>query len=50
MYYIDVIITGDTLFMGGCGRFFEGDATQMYKALIKTISVLPNITVKKLFF
>lgn len=46
MYFIDVIITGDTLFMGGCGRFFEGDATQMYKSLIKTVAVFPNTTVR----
>jgi len=24
-----VIFTGDTLFVGGCGRFFEGNASQM---------------------
>lgn len=24
-----VVFTGDTLFLGGCGRFFEGNAQQM---------------------
>lgn len=38
---------GDTLFLGGCGRFFEGNATQMYDALIKTLSQLPDSTVRK---
>jgi len=40
--------TGDTLFLGGCGRFFEGNATQMYEALIKTLSQLPDSTVSKI--
>ena len=26
-----IIFTGDTLFIGGCGKFFEGTATDMYK-------------------
>lgn len=39
-----IIFTGDTLFLGGCGRFFEGDATMMYNALIKTVSKLPDET------
>ncbi|XP_076629118.1 hydroxyacylglutathione hydrolase, mitochondrial-like isoform X2 [Colletes latitarsis] len=38
------VFTGDTLFAGGCGRFFEGDAEQMYKALIKILGALPNET------
>ncbi|XP_043261796.1 hydroxyacylglutathione hydrolase, mitochondrial isoform X4 [Colletes gigas] len=38
------VFTGDTLFAGGCGRFFEGDAEQMYKALIKILGSLPNET------
>lgn len=25
----DVVFTGDTLFAGGCGRFFEGEAQEM---------------------
>uniref|UniRef100_A0A2S2Q371 hydroxyacylglutathione hydrolase n=1 Tax=Sipha flava TaxID=143950 RepID=A0A2S2Q371_9HEMI len=39
-----VVFTGDTLFLGGCGRFFEGTATQMYDALIKILSQLPDNT------
>ncbi|XP_046545916.1 hydroxyacylglutathione hydrolase, mitochondrial-like isoform X2 [Haliotis rubra] len=38
------VFTGDTLFQGGCGKFFEGTAEQMHKALIKTLSVLPQET------
>lgn len=38
------VFTGDTLFAGGCGRFFEGTADQMYKALIETLGKLPNET------
>ncbi|VVC24295.1 Hypothetical protein CINCED_3A018303 [Cinara cedri] len=36
--------TGDTLFFGGCGRFFEGNAKQMYDALINVISEFPDGT------
>lgn len=35
--------SGDTLFLGGCGRFFEGTADQMYKALT-ILSSLPDHT------
>jgi len=38
------IFTGDTLFIGGCGRFFEGDASQMYHALVEVISKLSSKT------
>ncbi|XP_026750938.1 hydroxyacylglutathione hydrolase, mitochondrial [Galleria mellonella] len=38
------VFTGDTLFLGGCGRFFEGTAEQMYKALITILSSLPDQT------
>ncbi|GBP71848.1 Hydroxyacylglutathione hydrolase, mitochondrial [Eumeta japonica] len=38
------VFTGDTLFLGGCGRFFEGTADQMYNALIKILSNLPDPT------
>lgn len=34
---------GDTLFSGGCGRLFEGTASQMYQSL-KKISALPDDT------
>lgn len=35
---------GDTLFLGGCGRFFEGTAEQMHKALIEILGNLPDHT------
>ena len=38
------VFTGDTLFIGGCGRFFEGTAEQMYSALIEKLGKLPNET------
>jgi len=38
------VFTGDTLFIGGCGRFFEGTATEMNTALNKTLSSLPDDT------
>ncbi|XP_047995098.1 hydroxyacylglutathione hydrolase, mitochondrial isoform X2 [Leguminivora glycinivorella] len=38
------VFTGDTLFLGGCGRFFEGTADQMYRALIEILSKLPDQT------
>uniref|UniRef100_A0A3Q2Z5E0 Hydroxyacylglutathione hydrolase, mitochondrial n=1 Tax=Hippocampus comes TaxID=109280 RepID=A0A3Q2Z5E0_HIPCM len=36
--------TGDTLFVAGCGKFFEGTAEQMYKALIEILGRLPAET------
>jgi len=39
-----VVFTGDTLFIGGCGKFFEGSAAQMHTALNKTLASLPNDT------
>ncbi|KAF7714883.1 Hydroxyacylglutathione hydrolase [Penicillium ucsense] len=39
-----VVFTGDTLFIGGCGRFFEGDAAQMHSALNQTLAALPDDT------
>ncbi|XP_069381174.1 hydroxyacylglutathione hydrolase, mitochondrial isoform X1 [Paralichthys olivaceus] len=38
------VFTGDTLFMAGCGKFFEGTAEQMYKALIEILGRLPPET------
>lgn len=38
------VFTGDTLFLSGCGRFFEGTAEQMYSALIEKLSKLPDET------
>ncbi|XP_071640463.1 hydroxyacylglutathione hydrolase, mitochondrial-like isoform X5 [Temnothorax longispinosus] len=40
------VFTGDTLFAGGCGRFFEGTANQMYKALVEILGSLPEETVE----
>jgi hydroxyacylglutathione hydrolase len=37
------VFTGDTLFGGGCGRLFEGDAAQM-KASLEKIAGLPDDT------
>ncbi|KAI0459817.1 hydroxyacylglutathione hydrolase [Xylaria acuta] len=39
-----VVFTGDTLFHGGCGRFFEGNAEEMNIALNKTLVSLPGDT------
>lgn len=38
------VFTGDTLFVAGCGKFFEGTAEQMYKALIEVLGKLPPET------
>ncbi|XP_066498317.1 hydroxyacylglutathione hydrolase-like protein [Hoplias malabaricus] len=35
------VFTGDTLFVGGCGRFFEGTAEQMYHNLTEVLGTLP---------
>lgn len=40
-----VVFTGDTLFIGGCGKFFEGTAPEMEAALNKTLAALPDDTV-----
>ena len=37
------MFTGDTLFAGGCGRLFEGDAAQMMRSLGK-LAALPDDT------
>mmetsp|Transcript_32268 Transcript_32268/g.44299 ORF Transcript_32268/g.44299 Transcript_32268/m.44299 type:complete len:278 (-) Transcript_32268:82-915(-) len=39
-----VVFTGDTLFIGGCGRFFEGTPEQMDQALNVILSSLPDNT------
>ncbi|EKJ75729.1 hypothetical protein FPSE_04111 [Fusarium pseudograminearum CS3096] len=39
------VFTGDTLFIGGCGRFFEGDAKEMHEALNERLAALPDDTV-----
>jgi len=38
------LFTGDTLFIGGCGRFFEGTPDEMYHALCGVIGKLPGNT------
>ncbi|KAK9711975.1 Metallo-beta-lactamase superfamily [Popillia japonica] len=49
-YYLTVaeqtpaVFTGDTLFVAGCGRFFEGTAEQMHSALIDKLGNLPDST------
>jgi hydroxyacylglutathione hydrolase len=45
-YYFEqegALFTGDTLFAGGCGRLFEGDAAMMFVSLAK-LRALPNET------
>lgn len=42
---IPAVFTGDTLFLSGCGRFFEGNAEQMYQNLITKLAKLPLETV-----
>ena len=39
-----VVFTGDTLFIGGCGRFFEGTAAEMNTALNEVLAKLPDDT------
>ncbi|XP_039348961.1 hydroxyacylglutathione hydrolase-like protein isoform X2 [Mauremys reevesii] len=38
------LFSGDTLFIGGCGKFFEGTAEQMYKNLTEILGALPKDT------
>ncbi|MCC7383839.1 MAG: hydroxyacylglutathione hydrolase [Deltaproteobacteria bacterium] len=38
------LFSGDTLFIGGCGRFFEGGPREMYHALYQVIGTLPDDT------
>lgn len=35
----------DTLFVSGCGRFFEGTAEEMHTALNERLAKLPDDTV-----
>ena len=39
-----VVFTGDTLFIGGCGKFFEGNGTEMNTALNEILASLPDDT------
>jgi len=38
------VFTGDTLFVAGCGKFFEGTGEQMHTALVSILSKLPPET------
>ncbi|GAA5983188.1 hypothetical protein JCM11641_006840 [Rhodosporidiobolus odoratus] len=38
------VFTGDTLFISGCGRFFEGEPEEMHTALNTKLASLPNDT------
>ena len=41
-----ILFSGDTLFVGGCGRFFEGTSEEMYHSLYTQImSSLPDETI-----
>lgn len=45
-YYFEkagAVFTGDTLFAGGCGRLFEGDAAEM-KSSLERLAALPDAT------
>lgn len=35
------VFTGDTLFVAGCGKFYEGTADEMYRALLEVLGRLP---------
>ncbi|GMR37034.1 hypothetical protein PMAYCL1PPCAC_07229 [Pristionchus mayeri] len=39
-----VVFTGDTLFVAGCGKFFEGTGDQMHRNLNEILSSLPDST------
>jgi len=40
----DTVFTGDTLFVAGCGRLFEGTAANMYASLVERLGSLPPAT------
>lgn len=40
----EALFSGDTLFAAGCGRFFEGTAKEMYRALYEVLGALPGET------
>jgi hydroxyacylglutathione hydrolase len=40
----DALLAGDTLFLGGCGRLFEGTPAQMFHSLYDKILSLPEET------
>jgi hydroxyacylglutathione hydrolase len=40
----EAVFCGDTLFVAGCGRLFEGTPEMMYSALVETLGALPDAT------
>ncbi len=45
IYLVDgALFTGDALFIGGCGRIFEGSAEDLYRGLRDHICSLPDTT------
>ena len=40
----DSVFTGDTLFVGGCGRLFEGEAEDMWPSIESKLVALPPET------
>ncbi len=40
----DAVFTGDTLFVGGCGRLFEGTAAELHASLTERLGRLPPAT------
>ena len=38
------VFTGDVLFIGGCGKFFEGTAADMHPSLYEKLGTLPDDT------
>lgn len=38
------VFTGDVMFIGGCGKFFEGSAVEMHPSLYEQIGSLPDET------
>lgn len=43
--WLSSCLSGDTLFVAGCGKFYEGTADEMYKALLEVLGRLPPETV-----
>lgn len=39
-----ILFSGDTVFVGGCGRFFEGNGAEMVDALMGRVAKLPAET------
>jgi hydroxyacylglutathione hydrolase len=40
----DAVFTGDTLFVGGCGRLFEGSPAELHASLTERLGSLPPAT------